>query len=35
MKNGLNEEEVGPNELPGLQSSRDRKGGKRETSWSL
>lgn len=29
MKNGLNEEEVWPNELPGLQSSRDRKGGKK------
>lgn len=26
MKNGLNEEEVWPNELPGLWSSRDRKG---------
>lgn len=26
MKNGLNEEEVWPNELPGLWSSRDREG---------
>lgn len=26
MKNGLNEEEVWPNELPGLRSSRDREG---------
>lgn len=31
MKNGLNEEEVWPNELPGLWSSRDREGERRET----
>lgn len=31
MKNGLNEEEVWPNELPGLRSSRDHEGERRET----
>lgn len=31
MKNGLNEEEVWPNELPGLWSSRDHEGERRES----
>lgn len=31
MKNGLNVEEVWPNELPGLRSSRDREGESRES----